>query len=781
MIKAIRSRLNTLKARMLLLFLLIILAILLVTVYVVRAATYQHSTGQVTSLTQTSASVVRDKLFNQANLLENALQDLAKNFSVRGLVAGGKEDQASLMSAMQNYQQRLGADIYAVLDGEKQLIASSSASFSASSEMLSDKRISWHRIADENYLIKYSPVKSVPTSPKTLGWIIMGVKASSIVNQQLADLTDMQITLVKPGVSHQILVSTFASDIQAELTSVSLSLDDKLHNISLGGEQYMYGISHLYDESAYYILLAIPENEAYLSYNSLLLQLVILLIVAALLALITAMMLSNTITRPLNTLVDAAHRISQGKYTSDFPSCSTNEVNSLTSAVKDMQQGIKHREEQINELAYFDKLTGLPNRNQFNEKLSQAISVSKQEKVMVAMMDVDRFKEINDTVGHDTGDKLLKLIANRLNGFSVGEDFYARIGGDEFGMIFSATNGHNPELIAADIAQLFEQPFSLDGLVLDIEASIGIAIYPYDAEDAQGLMQCADIALYSCKGHHHSYAIYKPELNKHSVQRLNLMSELKEALASGELELYYQPKLSIESNSIASVECLIRWIHPVHGFIPPDEFIGLAEQTGAIRHVTHWGLRTALKQQRKWLDAGHAISMAVNISALDLVDMKLPAYVSDLLSEFAIEPSMLTLEVTESAIMCDPQSAIKALNTLRRMGIVLSIDDFGTGFSSMAQLKKMPVDELKIDKAFVLDLATNEDDKVMVKTLVTLAQNLGLNTVAEGVEDKESLDFLTKIGCTKAQGFYLSRPLPVSKFDEWHEEFLKNHTQEQIA
>ena len=210
-------------------------------------------------------------------------------------------------------------------------------------------------------------------------------------------------------------------------------------------------------------------------------------------------------------------------------------------------------------------------------------------------------------------------MASRLITYPQANAFFARIGGDEYGMIFNCSNGKKPETIAEEIAELFEQPFTIDELVLDIEVSIGMAVFPYDSETAQGLMQCADIALYSCKGHHGSYAVYKPELNKHSVQRLNLMSELKEALADGQLELYYQPKLSIESNQISTVECLIRWIHPVHGFIPPDEFIGLAEQTGAIRHVTHWGLRTAMMQQRTWLDQGIEMGVAVNISALDLV------------------------------------------------------------------------------------------------------------------------------------------------------------------
>lgn len=782
MIKAFVSRHNTLRTRLLLLFLFLVAVILAVTLFVVRQATYDHSNQQLLNHSQTSASVIRDKIDNQSELLETALTDIAKNFSVIRLIAGAKEDTASLASAMLNYQQRLDTDFYIVLDeNQAPLIASDSILLSELNQSLGQEGTRWVQINNQHYLVGASPVKFVQTSRKINGWIIMGVHASRIFNQELIELTGLQVTLLKPGKTHLVLGSTLPEPQLSALTTQSVLLDASLHPISLLDKNYIYDMVSLSDESIYYIMLATPEEDAYLSYYDLLGQLILVLFIAALIALVAAMMLSNSITNPILKLVKATNQIRQGEYTKDFPACSTKEVDSLTFAIKSMQDGIVEREEQIQELAYFDKLTCLPNRNQFSEQLTKLIANSDKERIMVAMMDVDRFKDINDTVGHHTGDRLLQLIADRLRTYSVGNDFYARIGGDEFGLIFTETNGHSPQIIASEIAELFDKPFNLDGLVLDVAVSIGVALYPFDADDAQGLMQRADIALYSCKDHHDSYAIYKPELNKHSVQRLNLMSELKEALAAGQLELYYQPKLSVASKQIESVECLIRWIHPVHGFIPPDDFIGLAEQTGAIRYVTHWGLREALMQQRKWCQAGHDLNMAVNISALDLVDMKLPAYVSELLSEFNVEPEKLTLEVTESAIMGDPESAIKALNTLRRMGIVLSIDDFGTGFSSMAQLKKMPVDELKIDKAFVLDLATNQEDKVMVKTLVALAHNLGLKTVAEGVEDEEALNYLQQINCTKAQGYHLSRPLPAAQFDEWHAEFLQQKGRDKIA
>lgn len=776
------AKLNSLKNRMLLIFLLLIIVILGVTLQIVQSATYRHSTGQLLGHTETSSSVVKDKLRNRANILDNALGNVAKDFSIKQLIASGAEDKASLLSALANQQRRIDADIFWVFDSKSQLLASSEPTdkIKINPSKYTEPLIHWLELNGVFYLVKATAVKFVENSQKINAWIMMGVSASSLISQELYTLTDMQITLFQAGKSNQILGSTFDQSIQKELASINLSVDEGLHTTWLNQQEYIYTTSALgvWQETQIYILLVTAADKAYLSYNSLLLQLIGLLIVAAVFTLAAAMLLSRGITGPISKLVFAAKKIRQGEYVTEFPSSGTNEVNALSVAIKDMQQGIKEREEEIHQLAYYDKLTGLPNRNQFSVHLQKSIGDNKNNKVTVLMMDLDRFKEINDTVGHDLGDRLLILVVQRMMAYAGDQAFYARIGGDEFGIVFDESNGQVPAELAESIHKVFEQPFTIDGLTLDIDASLGVAVYPYDAETPQGLMQCADIALYSCKGKHYPYAVYKPELNKHSMQRLNLMSELKEALSLGQLELYYQPKLLITENIISSVECLIRWIHPVHGFVPPDDFIPMAEQTGAIRHVTHWVMREAFKKQKQWQQLGYSIGIAINISAIDLIDMKLPTFVSELMSEFNVKADLLTLEVTESAVMADPESALKALNTLRNMGITLSIDDFGTGYSSMAQLKKMPVDELKIDKAFVLDLANSLDDQIMVKTLISLAQNLGLTTVAEGVEDQHALDFLASFGCTKAQGYYLSRPLPGDKFDLWYADFLSQRPQE---
>ncbi|WP_338291820.1 putative bifunctional diguanylate cyclase/phosphodiesterase [Planctobacterium marinum] len=768
---------NSLRTRILLNFLLMLTLVVLVTLYTVQSATYKHSTGQLMSYAQTSASVVQDKIENRSISLRDALNTLSKDFSFKQLIATSEDDTASLLSALENFQARAGADIAWVQDKDGRNIVSSpvlpSQDLNIDAANFLPDGIHWHSVEGTVYLVRSMPVKFVESSRNINAWVFMGIKAENLFNERLISLTEMNMSLIFIGAENRLVATTHAAEEAEFLVQQTILVNGELNQFSDELSQWIYIASELgrWRDMPMELVLSTVEDKAYLSYNSLLGQLIFILVIAAVMALVAAALLSNGITRPVTRLVDVANKIRQGKYVEEFPKASTNEVESLSGAIHSMQEGIKKREEEIQYLAYYDSLTHLPNRNQFKNHLAENIAAHPDRQLAVLMMDLDRFKEINDTIGHEAGDQLLKEIANRLKAFAYDGVFIAHIGGDEFAIVVEDITGRDPKAVAENFSGLFDRPFVIEQLSLDVDISMGIATYPQDAQSSEGLLQCADIALYSCKGKHFPYAIYQDSLNKYSVQRLSLMSELRGALAEGQLQLFYQPKLAISERKITTVECLIRWIHPVHGFIPPDEFIPLAEQTGAIRDVTHWGLRVAFKQYKQWQELGYDIGMAVNISAIDLVDMQLPTYVAELMSEFDVDNTMLTLEVTESAVMSDPESALKALNTLRRMGITLSIDDFGTGYSSMAQLKKMPVDELKIDKAFVLDLAKSEDDKIMVRTLMSLAQNLGLKTVAEGVEDGETLKFLQEVGCTKAQGFYMSRPLPADKFNDWLKDF----------
>lgn len=760
-----------LRTKLLVSFLTIVVVIVVFTLYIVQTATFRHSTGLLQTYAQVSTTVISEHLREEANGLAESASTITTNYSVKKLILSADTDTESLRVAMQNFANRFEADEFAVV-GEGQEVFTHSEGFSnfdvSNIESLSTSGVTWLSVNGQVYLAKSVAVKNTPRSRNPMAWLVFAKNARSLMNEELTRLTTMGVSfLLEHNSQTDFIASSYAENIVTEFNGVDLSPSVELKDSYLPSDHYIYLISESGQKESAKLLLMLStvESNAYLSYYSLLGRLSGLLVVVSVIAFGAAILIANGITKPISQLVELTHKIRQGEEVERFPVQSTTEVNTLSSAISSMQQGIIKREREIERLAFYDSVTMLPNRNSFIKHLSNLITEHPEQSFSVVLVDVNRFKEINDTIGHTTGDKLLVQVGERLRGGCRENLFIARLGGDEFALIDH--NDGNTAQLMDELASLFHSPFVLDSLTLDIDVAIGGASYKAHGQQPSELMQAADIALNHCKDTHHSYVLYESALNTFSLQRLRLMSELKDALEAGQLSLYYQPKLNLSLNQIQSVECLIRWIHPEHGFIPPDEFIPLAEQTGAIRHLTKWALAQALQQHAEWRKQGLDIAMAVNISAVDLSDLSLPYTVSSLLSQNNIEPEKLVLEVTESAVMSDPEIAINALNMLSRMNIKISIDDFGTGFSSMAQLKKMPVDEIKIDKAFVLELATNGEDQVMVKTLIAMAQNLGLSTVAEGVENAESVELLTTMGCSTAQGFHLSRPLPAQDITPW--------------
>jgi diguanylate cyclase (GGDEF)-like protein len=406
----------------------------------------------------------------------------------------------------------------------------------------------------------------------------------------------------------------------------------------------------------------------------------------------------------------------------------------------------------------------------FLDRLSHTIAEARRraELAGMIMMDVDRFKEINDTLGHHFGDDLLVEIGRRLQETLRGNDTVARLGGDEFAVTFLTRAESGATDVAAKITRALETPFLLGNVPIEVDASMGIALCPIHAEDAGTLMKRADVAMYDAKKNHLSYALYEPGRDDHSLRRLTILSELRHAIERDELTLHYQPKLDVVSRRAVHAEALVRWTHPVHGRLAPDEFIPLAEQSGNISMITKWVLRRAIRDWTVWNGAGLDLSIAVNLSALDLFDAELPRLIQTLLQEARMSPSRLVLEITESAVMRDPAYALRTLSDLKSLGITLAIDDYGTGYSSLAHLKRLPVDELKIDKSFVLNLgAAATDDIVIVRSTIELGHNMGLRVIAEGVENAEAWEILQKLGCDMAQGFFVSPPLPPEEFASW--------------
>jgi diguanylate cyclase (GGDEF)-like protein len=431
----------------------------------------------------------------------------------------------------------------------------------------------------------------------------------------------------------------------------------------------------------------------------------------------------------------------------------------------------KHRyTEMLERQARHDALTNLPNRGYLLERLAARLKEGDGSPGNMALLliDLNGFKEINDTLGHQSGDKLLQQIGPRLQKLLRPTDVLARLGGDEFGMMLAPLRGvSDAEVWARRVIDEIHRPFELDGITVQIDASVGIALHPAHGTDGSTLLRCADVAMYVAKKNHHGYAVYQPELDMHSPRQLSLMSQIEEAMRREQLALYYQPKIRLRGGKVIGVEALIRWHHPEEGLIPPGEFIPQVERSTLIRPFTLWVIEHALMQCRQWQDANLPTRVAVNISARNLLDTELPDDVEKLLVKHRMTPDFLEFEITESAIVADPERALDILTKLHERGVNISIDDFGTGYSSLAHLKKLPVSNLKIDASFVSDMTEDENDAIIVRSTVDLSHNLGLSVIAEGVEDRATLDILQVLDCDYAQGFFICRPIPASDVTTW--------------
>jgi diguanylate cyclase (GGDEF)-like protein len=424
---------------------------------------------------------------------------------------------------------------------------------------------------------------------------------------------------------------------------------------------------------------------------------------------------------------------------------------------------IKHEQESLH-----DPLSGLANRILFRERAERALaeSVRSGSPAAVMIIDLDHFKEINDTLGHQVGDELLIEVARRLEECMPAHATVARLGGDEFAVLLAHLEDvTEAERLAAGMLTALTNAFFVGDIRLSIQASAGIALAPMHGTDVFTIMKRADVAMYDAKRERARVRTYRPENDTHTPRRLELLTDLRSAEERDEMFLVYQPKMDLDSGTVTGAEALVRWSHPTRGLISPDEFVSLAENTGMIGLITRFVLGAALEQVRTWSSAGIEIDVSVNISVRDLGDSGLPALVAAALERSGVDPQRLTLEVTESGVMTDPRRAIQVLERLRAIGVRLAVDDFGTGHASLTYLKRLAIDELKIDKSFITNYALDHNDGIIVRSTVDLAHNLGLWVVAEGVEDQATLEGLRLIGCDTAQGYHLSRPMPAREFE----------------
>jgi len=419
--------------------------------------------------------------------------------------------------------------------------------------------------------------------------------------------------------------------------------------------------------------------------------------------------------------------------------------------------------------ALHDTLTGLPNRASIQLRLAEAIAAARQlaQPCAVLLVDLDRFKEVNETLGYHTGDALLCEVAQRLLRAWPEPGTLARHGGDEFVLLVPGCTAVAAVQVAAKVIEALSAPVVLDGRAIGLGASVGVVAYPEHGLDPDSLLRHAELAMYVAKQTRGAYAVYSVDQDRQSAERLALIGTLRQALERDELVLYYQPKVACGSRRLVGVEALVRWQHPELGMVLPDRFIGLAEESGLIAPLTRWVLEAALRQTRTWLDAGFEIPIAVNLSARDVQDPRMPSVIAGLLADWNVPARLLSIEITEGAVLSDPAVALDVLQQLQQLGVVAALDDFGSGYSSLGYLKQFPVQELKIDRSLVSDIVRAARDRTIVRSTIDLGHSLGLRVVAEGVEDEATLTLLSLYGCDLAQGFFLARPMPAAGLADW--------------
>ncbi len=750
------------QAKLLYLMVTILVLLQVSTLIAVHVAGRRATAKSIDDELHVGTRILEQILAQKGQELSRTVRVLAADYAFR--VAVADSDAATITSVLANHSSRIEADAAFLVSLDGTVVADTFGGRFAGAPFPLPALVAEARqqgeaagiasLAGRPYQLAVVPV----LGPRPIAWVAIGFAIDAAVLNDVRRSTDLDVTLRDSAAgARPFVVSTLPPD-----------------RIGANGYRTLSHPLRTADDSRIEALLQRSVADAARPYRTLELQIAALSSLVLIAALIAARMFARGVSSPLERLAEGAQRIERGDYAEKIEIDQRDEIGRLALAFDRMRTGIAEREDRIRHQATHDALTGLPNRVLFLERLAQAVARTRGsgEIVAILMMDLDRFKEINDTLGHHFGDDLLKEIGRRLLDLLHDSDTVARLGGDEFAVTFFIREPAHAADVAQRITAALETPFVLAGVSIEVSASMGIALCPQHADDAETLMKRADVAMYDAKRTHNTFAMYAPGRDEYSLRRLAMLSELRNAIARDELTLHYQPKVDVRNDSTVHAEALVRWQHPVHGILRPDEFIPLAEQSGNIGMITQWVLRRAITDCGAWNAAGLDLTVAVNLSALDLFDAKLPAYVNDLLAESKLSPSKLVLEITESAVMRDPTYAAKILSDLKDRGVSLAIDDYGTGYSSLAHLKSLPVDELKIDRSFVTNLGkATPQDVLIVRSTIDLGHNMGLTVIAEGVEDAESWRILKDLGCDMAQGYYVSPPLPGTEFQEWYKRF----------
>jgi diguanylate cyclase (GGDEF)-like protein len=758
--------------KVLLLAVALVMATQLVTLFPVLNAIRRDVEAQAQATVGLAGALFDEYMRNRGEQLLTTVNVLVSDYGFKQAVASG--DQATIRSALINQTSRVGATVAALLDLDGAVTVSSSdeaGSFGVGFTPLphgeSLESVS-HRVV---YLggVPYQTVTVPLRAPVTVAWVMLGFPIDEALAAHLQNLTGLAVSFVRyTGSTGQTIASTLPREAQADAL---VGLDpgrSEPQRTGGAGDDYAGFLAlsrpFLSGSADVYVALQLSMEEATASYRNIRNILLAITSMALLIAIGGSFWLANNVTKPVQHLVAGARRMREGVYTEAIDVRSSDELGELAGSFNAMQAAIADRERHIFHQAHHDSLSGLANRELVTSQLGDAIAAAPI--VSVVSLALDRFDGIVSSLGHRAGDEVIKLTAGLLRARLDAGQILGHLSGHEFLLALPGYDAPAATQWVEYLADQLRAGVRLGIANVSLQATAGIACYPEHSRDAAELCRRASSARSDALLRHEAVAVYRLGQEDRSLQLIKIVGDFPHAIRNNELLLSFQPKLNCATRDIYGAEALVRWKHPELGLLMPDAFVGAIEQAGGIAHLTRWALREAVARCSAWRDQGVALAVAVNISVDDLVDEYLPYYLLDIVKQHRLKPDTVTLEVTESAIMHNVHKSLAVVSCIHELGFRIAIDDFGTGQSALAQLKRLPVDELKIDKAFVMNLHDRKDEAI-VRTTIDLAHQLGLSVVAEGVETDEVLERLIGLGCEYAQGYGIAKPLPANDFLPW--------------
>lgn len=761
---------KSLQTKIFVFFVILLLLVQAIAFFTIVVANKSQEKQAIDNRLNTAKTIFSTQFESRSDYLAAFAETAAKDYGIKQVF---EDDLRSLLVAMNNHRSRIDADLAMAISGDGVVTAQlllehnnqgkakvrqgkeREQKFRFPAWLSNEAHADLYVVNDAVYQISLSPMN---VGAKTIGWLVFGFEINQKLAQNFLEITQLDTDFILKRDDQWSLIAS--SNEQAKV--------DFSQQIILGKTPVDYiSVGELVAESngvslgfAMYGLRADIVKVLQARW----LQFLILAFIIFLSSLGAAYVIAASITKPVKRLVKQAKTVASGDYNQTVEIHDSSELGQLAKEFNEMQLAVLSREEAITHRANHDPLTDLPNRNVLKTTIQDL--ADKHQPFIVFLLNLSRLKDVNETLGHDVGDWLIRSAGKRLESLD-GFLQLCHMGADEFVLVAHGEGVELSDKLVAQIHHTLEENCEYKGISLQLQMRIGIAAFPHDCPDGKSVLQMADTALHHSKKTSQLVQVYQSSLDVNSVERLNLINDLKHAIADDQLELHFQPKLNLRSGIVTHVEALVRWKHPNLGMIPPDNFIHIAEQTGQINALTQWVFITSLKQYKAWQALELDINMAVNISAENLKDPGFYEFICEAVNEYQIANEKITLEVTESAVVDDPKAAIALLQRFKDRGMKLSIDDYGTGYSSLAQLKQLPVHELKIDKSFVQRLCEDEDDRIIVRSTIELAHNMGLSVVAEGIEDEFALKWLAQNKCELGQGYFISRPQPSKQLTAW--------------